>query len=319
MIYQRLRLHNKNEDATQWYRLQWVEEPSAALLLPQEAYQPVTAPTLTLSNPQAPDFARRLYDELTTAGLTADACFACRHWQPQTSHSVDGLPTGKCQWRAEMEIDAAAIDAKAEIPDALETQSALSLACTHFDRANTPPASPKRDATLPTSQPRIQKSAELDPDRLAFWPRLWHRIRHHFGQGTQSNSAWADQIVERSGVGAGTEPCFACQGRLANLGAIAVASDEGDKQTLSVWRCRNCYTLYLNDWTDRWERLDNLETEELYYRLAPAEAYVVLAIIHETIGGEHPGGRQDRHPQRAQLLALVAKKSPLSHQVRQGR
>jgi hypothetical protein len=103
------------------------------------------------------------------------------------------------------------------------------------------------------------------------------------------------------------------------LGALAVASPEGDKQTLSVWRCRSCYTDYFNDWTDRWERLESLETEERYYRIAPAEAYAALHIIHSTEGGDHPGRRDDRRQQRAQMLALVAGKQPLSHQVRQGR
>jgi hypothetical protein len=110
-----------------------------------------------------------------------------------------------------------------------------------------------------------------------------------------------------------------CQGRLANLGALAVASPEGDKQTLSVWRCRSCYTTYFNDWIDRWERLENLETEERYFRIAPAEAYAALHVIRSTTGGDHPGRREERRQQRAQMLALVVGKQPLSHQIRQGR
>ena len=126
-------------------------------------------------------------------------------------------------------------------------------------------------------------------------------------------------MIERSGVGAGTEPCFACQGRIANLGALAVATPEGDKQTFSIWRCRACYTYYLNDWIDRWERTDSLETEERYYRLAPAEALAILAVIDNVVHGEHPARRHERGAERAWLLAFIGARAELSHQIRQGR
>jgi hypothetical protein len=132
-------------------------------------------------------------------------------------------------------------------------------------------------------------------------------------------NARAPEIVERSGVGAGTEPCLACHGRIANLGALTVETLDGDKETLSVWRCRACYAEYLNDWVDRWERLDSLETEETYYRVAPAEAYRVLAIISGTPGADHPGGRAQRHHLRDEVLEIVRGRAPLSRQVRQGR
>jgi hypothetical protein len=120
-------------------------------------------------------------------------------------------------------------------------------------------------------------------------------------------------------VGAGTEPCFACQGRIANLGALTVATDEDDKHTYSVWRCRSCFATYLNSWIDRWERLDNLETEETYFRLAPAEAVAALAVIDGVVGGEHPAGRGERTAQRTWFEAFTAGRQPLSHQVKQGR
>jgi hypothetical protein len=128
-----------------------------------------------------------------------------------------------------------------------------------------------------------------------------------------------EQVVERSGVGAGTEPCFVCRGRLANLGALAVASPDGDKQTLSIWRCRLCHTTYLNDWIDRWERVESLETEEWYYRVAPAEAQLALEIIGREAGSDHPAGREARSHLRTDLMALIANGEPLSHQIRQGR
>ena len=109
---------------------------------------------------------------------------------------------------------------------------------------------------------------------------IWGRMRRRSAETVRQREAppctcgtWEEGLIERSGVGAGTEPCFACQGRIANLGALAVATPEGDKQTFSVWRCRSCYTYYLNDWIDRWERTDSLETEESYYRLCPTEAW----------------------------------------------
>ncbi|MFZ1770248.1 MAG: hypothetical protein WAU00_13675, partial [Caldilinea sp.] len=114
-------------------------------------------------------------------------------------------------------------------------------------------------------------------------------------------------------------PCFACQGRIANLGALAVATPEGDKQTFSIWRCRTCYTYYLNDWIDRWERTDSLETEERYYRLSPAEALEVLAVIDNIIDAEHPARRHERAAQRDWMLAFLAGQTLLSHQIRQGR
>ncbi|MCC6454766.1 MAG: hypothetical protein IT328_07485 [Caldilineaceae bacterium] len=309
MIYQRLRLHHQEEAHSHWYQLQWYSDPPAAVLLQMRAATPTTAPLLSLPEPDRSDFVERLHNELAAREFKADACFACRHWHPLSVHTTDGLPAGRCGWS----------DAQETMPSALSTQSALSLACEHFQRLDEPRTSPITQASPSTSHPRVLKLAELDPDRLPFWPRLWHRLSRRGRRQDHPTSHWADQVIERSGVGAGTEPCFVCQGRLGNLGALAVASPEGDKQTLSIWRCRNCYTTYFNDWTDRWERLDSLETEELYYRIAPAEAYAAMQIIRNTVGGDHPGGRAERRQERAQLLTLVAGKQPLSHQVRQGR
>ena len=151
---------------------------------------------------------------------------------------------------------------------------------------------------------------------------LRDRVRRLVGKGKPDRpprSQWTDNLLERSGVGAGTESCFACQGRIANLGAIAVATDENDKRTFSVWRCRTCGGFYLNDWTDRWERLDNLETEERYFRLAPGEALQILALINSIDGPEHPANRHQRTAQRRTLESFIADRAPLSHQIRQGR
>jgi hypothetical protein len=309
LTYQRLRLHAAGEADGQWHQLHWLDQPPAAVLLPVASPHDAPQPLLTIAAPQGADFATRLHTALADIGIVADACFGCRHWQPRSHTTEDGLPAGRCGWQ----------DAAAALPATLATQSALSLACAHFERATVPPSRQPSPDAQPDDLMRVRKSAELDPDRLPFWPRLWHNLRRSVMPSSAATHNWADELLERSGVGAGTEPCFVCQGRLANLGALVVASAEGDKQTLSVWRCRRCYTLFLNDWTDRWERLENLETEELYYRIAPGEAFAALHIIHATVGGEHPARRGDRDQERRAMLALVADKAPLSHQIRQGR
>ena len=311
--YQRLRLRTvEGERAVEWVQLHWYTDPPAVAMFARQEPAGQPAQVWRASPPPAaPELASTLRAILAAQDRSAEACFACQHFQPAAGVSDGGLPFGRCGWGQGDEATATGI------PNVMAVQSALALACDQFlpgqaDQA----AAPIADLDWPPLA--VPKSAELDPDRLPFWPRLLHRLSERW-RAPASPSSWAEQIVERSGVGAGTEPCFVCQGRLANLGALAVATPEDDKQTFSVWRCRACFSLYLNDWTDRWERLDNLETEESVYRLAPAEAFAALAIIHATTGGDHPGGRGRRMQQRAQMHALVSGKSPLSHQIRQGR
>jgi uncharacterized protein with PIN domain len=174
--------------------------------------------------------------------------------------------------------------------------------------------------TSPSAVAPIRKRAEQESDErwtLIGQLRRWLRKRDFTPAALAPT--WEERVIERSGVGAGTEPCFACQGRIANLGALAVATPEGDKQTFSVWRCRSCYTYYLNDWIDRWERTDSLETEERYYRLSPAEALEVLAVIDNVVHAEHPARRHERNAQRAWILEFIQGRTLLSHQIRQGR
>lgn len=96
-----------------------------------------------------------------------------------------------------------------------------------------------------------------------------------------------------------------------------MASPEGDKQTYSVWRCRLCYTYYLNDWIDRWERTDSLETEETYYRLAPQEALEILAVIEGVAG---PSIRRSSTRRPARMDAAIPGRSPaVDRQIKQGR
>jgi hypothetical protein len=267
------------------------------------------------------------------------ACGNCTHWRRLVATTADGLPTGRCTWQEGRHGGA---------HSPLVVQSLLALECSYWrlageeampggseiveargqvraSESETPPTQ-LNDMSGSTLAP-MAKAAERESDeRWSWWGRLWGQVR----RGSAANSrrdadaagksvAWEDKLVERSGVGAGTEPCFVCQGRIANLGALAVASPEGDKQTYSVWRCRQCYTYYLNDWIDRWERTDSLETEESYYRLAPQEALEILRVIDGVADAEHPARRHEREDERAWMLQFLGERPKLSHQIKLGR
>ena len=115
------------------------------------------------------------------------------------------------------------------------------------------------------------------------------------------------------------ERCLACHGRIANLGALTLATDNDDQRTVSLWRCRLCRTFFLNDWIDRWQRLDSLETEESYYRVAPGEALSLLAHFRGISSRENPRERDSREAQQTQIDAFLADRPRLLHQIRQGR
>jgi hypothetical protein len=318
MVFQRVRVRatapaadapaNASAALPAWARLLWYDDPAACVL-------ELNGPLLRIPDPQGADFGARLQAGLAAAGYELLACGACAHWQPLGGATTDGLATGRCTWQT---------DAAATATQALNTQSLLALDCPHWQVAPGRPEAPAPAALVQAAAlPPIPKRAEQESDeRWSWWGRLRRALRGRPQEAVQMQpaaQAWAEQIVERSGVGAGTEPCFACQGRIANLGALAVASPEGDKQTYSVWRCRLCYTYYLNDWIDRWERTDSLETEETYYRLAPQEALAILAVIEGVAGAEHPARRHERGSQAAWMQQFLGSRPPLSHQIKQGR
>lgn len=318
MVFQRFRLIRTadGQAAPRWARLQWYTEPAACVLgLPADlAAAEDGGDALRLVEPLAGNFRRILRDVLQARGISLRACGSCAHWRPQSAVTEDGLPLGRCTW-------APAGGEQRPIPPPLQVQSLLAVDCQHwaFDgfRRDEPEPPP---AALPAPAPMPKRAEQETNER---WT-LWGQIKRALGQPPQARPtggarAWEAIVVERSGVGAGTEQCHACNGRIANLGALTVATAEGDKQTFSVWRCRICYTFYLNDWIDRWERTDSLETEETYYRLAPAEALAVLAVIDNVVDAEHPARRHERDAQRRWMLDFLAGHVPLSHQVRQGR
>jgi len=314
--YQRLQLVRIDQPSSAvqpeqraWLQLLWYDEPATCVGYLLTGTGEVPAVLFELADPQSADFLGRLQATLADHGWQLRSCGGCHFWQPLTSQQEDGLPLGVCRWQAAQGTLA--------VPPQLTYQSGLALACTQWQLATTSTIAHPTAAIPPLALRRAAESAEI---RLSLWQRLWRRWRQRRGQPSKRTAAeWATQLVERSGVGAGTENCFVCQGRIANLGALTVASAENDKETYSVWRCRACYTFYLNDWVDRWERLDNLETEERYYRIAPAEALTLLMRMEEVQGGEHPNRRHERQAQRQFFTEFMANHLVLSHQIRQGR
>ena len=331
MVFQRVRVQpHAAAGPAGWARLLWYDDPAACVV------ELNNAPLLRIPDPQAEDtagFAARLRAGLAAAGYDLLACGSCAFWQPLAAVTPDGLTLGRCKWQGTAGAQAsppafarpsgqAVTPALPEgAPDALAMQSLLALDCPHWQEAQEPAAAPPGPAQAETMPPPMPKRAERESDeRWTWWGRLrrsWRERRP--GSEPPAPARWEDKIVERSGVGAGTEPCFACQGRIANLGALAVASPEGDKQTFSVWRCRLCCTYYLNDWIDRWERTDSLETEETYYRLAPHEALAILRVIDNVVDADHPARRHERGAQRVWMQQFLAGRPALSHQIKQGR
>lgn len=322
-LFQRVRIQQQLEPpvkqgatppaVTRWLQLAWYADPAACVAY---VMQPGTAidyesPLLRLSDPLADDFNQRLQEALATQAQRLVSCGSCRFWQRSDVVTLEQLPTGSCRWPGETVQTTA-------VPATLALQSGLALDCPHWQ----PTGAGAADVPLPDTADRrslapMRKVAESAGIRLSLWQRFKKRLVVRWRRGQPQ--PWETLFLERSGVGAGTEPCFVCQGRIANLGALTVSTTEGDKQTFSVWRCRHCYTLYLNNWIDRWERLENLETEESYYRLAPAEAKALLTLIYSVVGGEHPNRRQEREAERAYFLTFMTGRDPLSHQIRQGR
>lgn len=326
MVYQRVRLEPLDEHSGRgrWARILWYDDPAAWVvemeasgeaLSPEAGEDPAQPQTLLrISEPLAADAGRQLRRSLEAAGWQLRCCGTCASFRPLSATTPDGLPTGRCTWRG----GAAAAQ---EVPFALAAQSQLALACQGWVLAGDA-ATPALADEAATVAPMPKRAEQETDERWTFWGRLRRALgRNQSGQESAAArwQTWEERLVERSGVGAGTEPCFACQGRIANLGALAVATPEGDKQTFSVWRCRSCFTYYLNDWIDRWERTDSLETEESYFRLSPAEALEVLAVIEGVAGAEHPARRHEREAERRWMLDFLGARPRLSHQVRQGR
>ena len=324
-VYQRLRLlaradpaHQSPAEAACWALLLWYDNPRACLLVRQD---PATGrldstPLLHIAEPDTATLQSRLAQALAPLGWQLHACGSCAHWRSgagaapaDARTTADGLALGACHLRR--------ADGTMSAPDAvplvLQAQSHLALGCAHWLEAGAPTTA---QAMLPVA--RLPKIAETTESKLKPWPRLRLRMTRFF-QPPPPTRTLAESLSERSGVGAGTEPCAVCQGRIANLGALVVASPEDDKETFSVWRCRICHTLYLSDWIDRWERVDSLETDERIDRIAPVEAAELLTLFATIPAAEHPERRRERTAQRTWIHAQMAQRAPLSHTIKQGR
>ncbi len=292
-----------------WARLLWPLDPPVCRLFlrAQDSASPdgiwEEEPLLVLTDPLAGDFLARLRQALVQEGWQLRACGSCAHWRPQdrTTHP-DGLPLGRCGWKAPQSPSLTQ-------PPAWDQQSGLALSCVHWQEA--PAAQPPAPEEEPLPAP-VETSEP--PETGGLLARLGRRLK---GKKSRSEPArpWWHAIQERSGVGAGTEPCFACQGRLANLGAFIQTTPQGDRRTTSVWRCRRCHTFYLNDWVDRWERLDSLETEERILRLAPVEALITLALFLGVTEAREDLGLEPA----AWVEELLADRPLLRHRVVKGR
>ncbi len=337
--FQRVRLNNRSDGATHWARLLWhpvSERPVAdeevddgridgidgavctLHLQDSEGDSWSVEPLLSLSNVRAEGLLAALVSALSDVGWGLRTCGTCRWWQPGSVTQVDGLPAGYCRF-------APGSAKNVEIPEQLAVQSMLALDCGAWTEATGDRGSASEpwrsdlsgNVASSGAPPALPKAAESKATG-GFLSRLGALFGRYNASALEPQT-WQEQLVERSGVGAGAEPCFGCQGRIANLGALTVETREGDKQTYSVWRCRSCYGAYLNSWIDRWERLDSLETDERIYRVAPAEACEFLAVIDGVAGGDHPTGREFRGEQRAWFEARIVNLDPLSHQVKHGR
>ncbi len=312
-VYQQVRLRSREGDAVRWAQIRWHEAPrrcTVHLQISTSSNRWAETPLCVVDDPQEAGLQAALVARLEEAGWRLLTCGTCGHWHPAPGQDhPDGLPMGLCGWQGEHPV-------AEPVPAGFRRQSLLALDCGHW----CPTADGRPPDVLPEEPPAPASAREpLESSPGGWWQRLRARWRRSRPEDVGRTSSWLERLAERSGVGAGTEPCFACQGRLANWGALTLATPEGDKRTVSVWRCRLCGTWYLNDWVDRWERLDSLETEERYFRLAPMEALEVLARIHRVPGGEHPQGREQRTQERAWVDGFLAQRTPLSHQRRQGR
>ena len=294
--FYRIHLHEK-DDTIRWGVLFQDEKGNEALHRFIEVDGAITI--------QAEPFWTSTGADILASGLSVRTCGTCTFWTAQRSSAREAaIPprVGSCLVRrAGQAIQTA--DRQGTQAAALLYQTALGLDCTHWQRRT------DEDIRVAEKEMPIADEEGRPKAPRTWWVRLIDGVRARPGRMAANQPP---TVQEHSGVGAGTESCLICHGRMANLGALSVSSAEGDKQTFSLWRCRVCLTLFLNDWTDRWKRLDTLDTEERYYRLSPPEASHFLQISQQMAGGTHPAQQQ-------QIMALLQGLKPLSHQVRQGR
>jgi len=319
----RLRRLESQEGDLIWARVLWYDEPRACVVYLQARTDQDEEPLLRMYVTDPDTLPAELDAALRQAGYGLHACATCLHWRPAGCLNADQLPAGHCAWRQAGEFEPAGGGhghsskeaSSGHLPQVISAQSSLALGCPHWVEAIEVRLLAKAGLLRPQSADETLPRAAVEKKIQEQTPRpLWGRLKKLFNpeaadkraDAGNSSPAWSAHLQEQSGVGAGTEPCLACQGRIANLGSHLTRTAEGDQQTFSVWRCRRCHTLYLNQWIDRWARRDNLETVERYYRLVPAEAATLLAHIEQKSDDKT-------------FKSILTTRPPLSEQVKQGR
>ena len=330
----------KGDQGPQWAQLHWYEttseEPAAAATLALFLHTEVlcteggawrSSPLLTLDWAAAGSAAERdaeqpsidvervdtaLVDalnlKLAAVGWQLLSCATCAHWRPRGK-------AGCCTWRATL-VENGGQDDAYRASEPLTSQQPLALACLHWQAA---PVACKRSVHTPstTSAAGESKPGAADSAKRTLWQRV---LSKWAGRPVDDAPGWRRQLLERlqgpGSISAGTEPCVACVGRSVNLGAWSGKNARGDAETWSVWRCNRCHTFYANRWIDRWVRLDSLETEETLVRIAPHEAFALLAQI---VDGHSAGDGSASDACTAAFQQIFESRSPLAHQVKHGR
>jgi hypothetical protein len=294
-VYQRLLIapRERAESPATWYRLSWDGHAPGPLFHAEGNTLGDDLSEFRLALSESRQAGAELVRELGRRGWTLHACAACAFWREQPQATPDGIAAGRCAYRPD--------DISPGAAQELLSQSALSLACPQWLAAD-------NAAPLPPAGETV--SGEPAPPASS----LWRRLVALLFRPQSARRRIAVSVLPAKSTAVGTEPCFVCQGRIARLGSTTFATRQNDNDTFTVWRCHACYTTYLGDWVDRWVRTDSLETEEAFYRIAPAVAADLLAAFEarraETI---------DAGTLETRLRALVQETEPLSRQVKQGR
>ena len=320
--YRRLRLGSLADPTAtlRWYELHLYTIPPSMTLYRHDPDPEKSPPAAlcSISEPPRNRVVDSLQIELANQGLWLHACGSCHYWQQSPSIDFGQEPVGRCHWASEESVGR-------QLPMTLARQSPLSLGCTHWRKAKDPQQVSQLGHDLGSStfsdraEPCVAPQGTQSKTNLRdIWNGWRSRVRPIGDSRTQATD-WNEHIQERSAGQAGTQACLVCPGRLVNLAALSIDTPDGDAQTLSVWRCRTCYTIFLNNWIDRWKRLDTLETEESYYRLAPREAFRILDLLDPAFAPDSQEGHSRRRQQHGAILQFINSQQPLGRQIKHGR
>jgi len=294
-IYQRLLVAPRERAGlpARWFRLSWDGLPPGPIFHSDGKAAEENLPEFRLALSDSRQTGAALAHELGRRGWSLHACTTCAYWREQPQATPDGIASGRCTFMP----DGISPDA---VPE-LMSQSALSLACPHWV-----------DGGSAASLPAASEVVRGKPAPPA--PSLFRRLAALFTRKQGKRDRPTVSVLPAKTNAVGTEPCFVCQGRIARIGSTTFATPQNDNETFTVWRCHACFTTYLGDWIDRWVRTDSLETEEAFYRIAPAVAGDLLAAFEA-----RSAGAVDDDALETRLRTLTQATEPLSRQVKQGR